>query len=307
MQEQNKNLVLIVDNDSQRCQELSEALRMAGYRVFTDNNNNSALNTVATHNPQVIIAAAGSRGALVDGYELAKEVHTRLESHLVPVIIRPDELSGTEEDIQRDAQTSALTFVLNSTNLDLLLARVQTLLAFKAHLDAFAEAAFTDPLTGLANRRKFDEQMQTEIARTQRYAHPFCLIILDIDHFKNVNDTYGHDAGDDAIKHVARAILEAARANDTVARIGGEEFALLLPETVIEKATQVADRLRAVVAQTYIPVVGRVTISVGVAEFPFCASSAELLIKSADSAMYEAKRAGRNRVVAAAERRLRAA
>ncbi|MGB9177958.1 MAG: diguanylate cyclase [Pyrinomonadaceae bacterium] len=304
MQEQNNYLVLIVDDESQRRQMLSEALRLAGYRVFTDNDNDAALKTIAAHNPQLIIAAAGSQGAPVDGYELAKETHSRLESRHVPVIIRPEELSGTEEDISRDAETSALTFVLNSTSLDLLLARVQTLLAFKTHLDSFAEAAFTDPLTGLYNRRKFEEQMEAEIARTRRYARPFCLIILDIDHFKRVNDTFGHAVGDDAIKQVARILKACARAGDTVARIGGEEFALLLPETEIEKARQVANRLRTAVAQMNIPFVGRATISLGVAEFPLCALTAELLYKAADGALYEAKNAGRNRVVVADRRRV---
>lgn len=304
MQDQKNNLVLIVESDSERRQALSHALRLSGYRVFTDNDTESALKTIIEHNPQLVIVAAGESGSALDGYRLARETHSRMESHLVPVIILPRELGAAEENIQRDAETSALTFVLNSTNIDLLLARAQTLLVFKAQLDSFAEAAYTDALTGLANRRRFEEQIEEEIARTRRYAHPFCLIMVDIDHFKQVNDTFGHQAGDDALKAVGQMLLAGARANDTVSRYGGEEFAILLSETTIEKATEVANRLRAKVAQEEIPGVGRVTISLGVAEFPLCAADAKLLKKTADDALYDAKRAGRNRVVAAPARPL---
>lgn len=307
MEVQKMHLILIVDSDSQRRQMLAERLRLAGHKVYTDNDNSSALASVTAHHPHLIIAAAGAEGAPVDGYALATEVHARLESHHLPVIIRPDELSGTEEEILRDAATSALTYVLNSTSLDLLMARAQTLLAFKDHLDSFAEAAFTDALTSLSNRRKFEEQLQTEIARTQRYAHPFCLIMLDIDHFKAVNDTYGHSAGDEALRCIARILQENARSNDTVARIGGEEFALLLPETEIEKGRQVAERLRMAVSQNTIPTVGRVTISLGLSEFPLCACSATALYEATDAALYEAKKAGRNRVATVDQRRLKEA
>lgn len=297
-------LILIVDDNQQRCLQLAHSLRLAGHRVFTDSNNASGLKTSLSHNPDLVIASAGSRDSLMDGYLLAKKIHAEFETRFVPVIIRPEVFTGTVEDIERDAETDALTYMLSSTSLHLLIARVRTLLEFKRHLDSCTEAAFTDSLTGLANRRSFDQHLETEIARTRRYARPFCLIMLDIDHFKTVNDTYGHSAGDEALKIVAGVLTESARTNDIIARIGGEEFALILTETEIEKALQVANRLRESVASTEIPNIGSITVSIGIAEYPLCAATASTLYKTVDEALYQAKEDGRNRVVQADQRQL---
>lgn len=296
-------LILIIDDDQQRCSHLADSLRLAGHRVFTDSNNESGMNSMLSHKPDLIIASAGAKDSLLDGYLLAKTIHAQFETRFVPVIIRPKEFSGTTEDIERDAETDALTYVLSSTSLDLLIARVRTLIEFKRHLDYCTEAAFTDPLTGLANRRRFEQQLEVEITRTQRYARPFCLIMIDLDHFKRVNDTFGHEAGDQTLKIISGVLAESARANDIVARIGGEEFALILPETEIDKAFQVASRLREAVASTEIPNIGLMTVSIGIAEFPLCAT-ADNLYAVADNALYQAKRAGRNRVMCAETRQL---
>jgi diguanylate cyclase len=125
---------------------------------------------------------------------------------------------------------------------------------------------------------------------------PVSLILLDIDHFKRVNDTHGHDAGDAALRILANALREELRGVDTAARYGGEEFAIILPQAGPEGAQVVAERLRSRIERTEVPGVGCITASLGVATFPGDASSRELLVTSADRALYLAKRTGRNRV-----------
>jgi len=122
------------------------------------------------------------------------------------------------------------------------------------------------------------------------------LLLLDIDRFKQINDSYGHDAGDQVIKHLARILQEGTRGIDLAARIGGEEFAVILTETGLEGAIEVAERLRIAINTDNIPLVGRVAASLGVAECPSSAQTSRELMAAADAALYEAKRKGRDRV-----------
>jgi diguanylate cyclase (GGDEF)-like protein len=181
-------------------------------------------------------------------------------------------------------------------DLDLLLARARTLLDFKAYLDSCKEAAFTDYLTALPNRRRFELQLEREVARTLRYEHPFSLLLLDIDHFKEVNDTHGHEAGDEAIRRVAKTLQEGTRGIDLAARIGGEEFGVILSETRLEGAIDLAERLRVAIKEVRFASIGEITASFGVAECPSCGQTERELLASADAALYQAKREGRDRV-----------
>ncbi|MBA2733965.1 MAG: GGDEF domain-containing protein, partial [Acidobacteria bacterium] len=156
--------------------------------------------------------------------------------------------------------------------------------------------AFTDHLTGLANRRRFERQLEREVSRTLRYSRPFCLLLLDIDSFKQVNDMHGHDAGDEAIRRLSLTLQAGTRGIDLAARIGGEEFAVILPETEFKVGIDVAERLRIAISEMEIPSVGHITASFGVVEFPLSAATGRELITVADAALYEAKRRGRNRV-----------
>jgi diguanylate cyclase (GGDEF)-like protein len=131
-----------------------------------------------------------------------------------------------------------------------------------------------------------------------RFGHPFTLLLIDIDSFKNLNDTYGHDAGDEAIRLLSRVLREGTRGIDLAARIGGEEFAVLLVETSHDGGFEVAERLRVAIRTLEIPRAGNITASFGVAECPGDAQTADDLMKAADIALYEAKRNGRDRVVA---------
>lgn len=159
---------------------------------------------------------------------------------------------------------------------------------------ALAQAAVTDGLTGLKNHRAFQEALHSLVQMAERLQQPLSLIMLDIDYFKQFNDTFGHPAGDDLLRQVAQVLRDSARAYDVAARYGGEEFALLLPNTTLEQAVQVAERLREAIGAIANPH-RAITASLGVATYRGGAAPATLLYE-ADAALYRAKRDGRNRV-----------
>ncbi len=156
----------------------------------------------------------------------------------------------------------------------------------------------TDPLTGLDNRRRMMESLQNEVLRSRRLEHVFSVVMADVDHFKLYNDAHGHPAGDEALKCVATVLRGALRDVDSVARYGGEEFFVLMPETSVEEAANMAKRVRTLLAK-HPPPAGAVTLSFGVAAYPAHGDSGEALISAADEALYEAKRSGRDRAVVA--------
>jgi diguanylate cyclase (GGDEF)-like protein len=169
-----------------------------------------------------------------------------------------------------------------------------------------AESALQDPLTGLYNRRHLDERLGAELAAAQRHGRPVSLLMIDVDHFKEVNDEHGHLAGDEALKMVAFVLRGAVRKEDVLARYGGEEFVVVARETVLEGAHALAERIRRAVERSHCAWQGRelgvtvsigVTVSVGLTEFVQGRTDREML-EAADRALYLAKQGGRNRVVA---------
>jgi diguanylate cyclase (GGDEF)-like protein len=165
-------------------------------------------------------------------------------------------------------------------------------------LEEIQHLAATDALTGLANRATFQITLGQELARARRAGGDVSLVLLDIDHFKALNDTHGHLAGDEVLRGVSAALDECCRAFDTPARYGGEEFAVVLPQTDAEEALAVAERLREAIAGARVE--PGVTVSVGVATFPLHGDDPDDLVKAADDALYASKRAGRDRVTSAA-------
>lgn len=169
-------------------------------------------------------------------------------------------------------------------------------------LARYREKADLDPLTGLLDRGALDERLDLEARRFLRYRRPVALLVLDLDHFKAVNDTYGHPAGDAVLRRVAEILRATTRDPDIPARYGGEEMVVLLPETMLRQAADVADRIRANIEAETIHHDGtalRVTASIGVSACPECGDDPGRLMHAADEALYQAKRAGRNRVVTA--------
>lgn len=167
--------------------------------------------------------------------------------------------------------------------------------------DRLAESSITDVLTGLRNRSHLQSRLHEEFARAARHGFPLSLLLLDVDELKALNDLHGHRAGDAALCHVAKAIREGLRASDVAARWGGDEFALLAPNTRADEASSLAERVRSLVATAPIQgALAAVSISIGVAtltpEFSF--HTPEAMMRAADTALYMAKRSGRNRVIA---------
>ena len=160
------------------------------------------------------------------------------------------------------------------------------------------ELAIHDSLTGLINHLEFLRRLEEEVERARRYRRPLALLMLDIDHFKNVNDTYGHLAGDEVLRTLAARLKAELRPADQAARYGGEEFAVILPETAVAGALELAERLRAAASASAIAPGQAVnlTVSIGVAAFPEDAETDKALLAAADGALYAAKQAGRNRV-----------
>jgi diguanylate cyclase (GGDEF)-like protein len=162
------------------------------------------------------------------------------------------------------------------------------------------ELSLIDPLTGLANRRRLDDDMALEVDRALRYGRPLALLMLDLDHFKRLNDTYGHQRGDSALQEAAQTIRADLRSTDVAYRYGGEEIAVLVRDSFVPAAAQLAERLRAHIEQVFSGPAGlHVTASIGVAGLPEHATDAAGLVAAADTALYAAKRAGRNRVLLA--------
>ncbi len=161
------------------------------------------------------------------------------------------------------------------------------------------EQSVLDPLTGLYNRRYLNEYLKVEYHRAVRSGMPISFLMLDIDHFKNINDTYGHPLGDEVLKNLANIIRGTVRLSDVICRYGGEEFLIICPDMDIEVASKRAEVLRSKVEQYILPIAGGITVSVGVATFPRHGNTLEKVIEKADEALYKAKKAGRNRVVIA--------
>jgi diguanylate cyclase (GGDEF)-like protein len=162
------------------------------------------------------------------------------------------------------------------------------------------DMARTDGLTGLLNHRTFMEKLSEEYKRIDREGRPFSILLMDIDRFKNVNDTYGHPIGDIAIKTVARVLKDAGRSTDFAARYGGEEFAVGMVDTTSKGAGQMAERVRKIMEKTVVTRIGAkdlmITLSIGVSSFPEDTRKTADLMGMADAALYQAKRSGRNKV-----------
>lgn len=174
--------------------------------------------------------------------------------------------------------------------------------ALKESEERLRRLSITDPLTGAFNRRHFFEVAEQEVTRARRYGRPIGLLALDIDHFKRINDTHGHAVGDEALRLFTESCRGILRTNDLLGRMGGEEFAVLLPETDTDGARLVAERIRRRTAELAVPAgtaTVRVTVSIGIASCQAGERSVDAMLSCADEALYLAKAAGRNRVIAA--------
>ena len=236
-----------------------------------------------------------------DGIELCREVRPR-NAHGYIVIITGD---ATSEAKLAGFGCGADDYVTKPFLIDELVARVRAglrivslqkaLLTSNARLE---ELSRTDPLTEVANRRAFEEELRERFEHARRYERPLSLAMLDIDYFKDINDAYGHPSGDAVLRRVAGTIRKCSRQSDVVARYGGEEFAIILPETQLFEALQFGEKIRAAIAtEDFGGMPPRVTVSVGLATMGHTMfGSAADVVAAADAALYRAKEKGRNRV-----------
>jgi two-component system cell cycle response regulator len=244
--------------------------------------------------------------ANADGLRLCSQVRSADATRHLPIIILIEQ--GDEARLLRGLDMGVNDYVARPIDGNELLARVRTQVARKRHTDTLrsniaqsVEAAVTDALTGLHNRRYMETHLTSLVERARATQRPLSLLVADIDFFKRVNDTYGHDAGDAVLREFAARFRRNTRGIDLACRMGGEEFVIIMPETDLRRAFQVGERLRACVAAEPFHVNRqdrlRVTASVGLATLEPGQDTAERLFKRADRALYVAKRDGRNRVI----------
>jgi diguanylate cyclase (GGDEF)-like protein len=232
----------------------------------------------------------------MSGFDVCRELKSDLELCMTPVLF----LSGstTAEDKVKGLDLGAVDYVAKPFDTFELRARVRAALRTKHLQDLLIEHAHIDPLTGLPNRRALMERLRLEWSRMERHGGRLSFIMVDIDHFKRINDTYGHHIGDQMLQEVANVILRQCRKLDLPSRYGGEEFGIIVPEETATGAKQLAERCRQEIEKAGIVVKGEkvhATASFGVADATDLPST-QTLMKRADDALYQAKNAGRNQV-----------
>lgn len=231
----------------------------------------------------------------MDGYEVCRRLKDNDRTRNIPVMF----VTGADSEAAeaQGINVGAVDYLTRPISSPILRARVRTHVNARRQNLMYEQLASVDGLTGLANRRRFDQALAQEWERARRTREPLALLFADVDHFKRYNDTYGHGAGDDVLRQVARQLLFASRRPaDLAARYGGEEVVLLMPDTDLDGVVAVAEDLRESVAQLRIGS-GYLTISVGCSSrVPIGDQSAMVLLEQADAELYRAKRGGRNRV-----------
>jgi diguanylate cyclase (GGDEF)-like protein len=290
--DRSRGRVLLVADDEQ--QEFIQALNTRGIEVVDVSNGTAALVSLQRSRPQVVIANPHARG--LSAMELAKMLAQSNDG--IPLILAGSEPASVTVRLEA-MREGAFDYFELPRDFELLLERTQQLVRLRQKIDRLRADADLDHLTGLANRRRFRVALIREVERWKRYGVPCALLLIDIDHLKEINDRFGHPAGDACIQHVANTLSVVSRDNDTASRLGGEEFALLLAGIDVERSAAAAERLRDVIATRRVEGVGQVTVSIGVSGCPVSATSDRSLYTASDGALYVAKNGGRNRVALA--------
>lgn len=304
-----KAKVLLVEDDPIQADATKDLLIKTGYEVLIASDGINAIKAVKNNMPDIILLDVILPG--LDGHEVCRWLKLEESTKGIPVIMLTvkkelaDKISGLHvgaddylpkpyNELELNARiyaslrTKALQDELRNKNkqLEELLCKVEYM-------------AITDSLTGLFNRRRFHEILSKEFERSKRYATPFSLIMVDIDHFKKINDNYGHQAGDTVLKEVTSLIKKNTRETDTSARYGGEEFMVIMPNTIKHDALHLAERVRSETEKNkFSDINGQtITVSIGITGMPDPDITKEdVLIKCTDFALYRAKNTGRNKV-----------
>jgi two-component system, cell cycle response regulator len=298
--------IIVVEDDENVSALLIRQLRRAGYSVEHASTMAGARELFRRNGCEVVILDRGLPDG--DGIDLCRELRVS-SPHCYIMLVTG---CASDEAKLQGFEVGADDYVTKPFQIDELVARIRAGVRIvqlqKALIDTnrrLEELSLTDSLTRVANRRAFDERIAAGFEHARRYERALSLVLVDIDRFKTINDKYGHDAGDHVLRAVADAIADNSRHSDFVARIGGEEFAILLPETPLFEAMQFGEKLRCSIAVAP-NTPERVTISIGIANMPHSLiKNAADLFHAADQALYRAKANGRNRVEIERRREIR--
>jgi two-component system, cell cycle response regulator len=293
----------MVDDVRLNLETYGKALARRGYEVATATSAELARTEIAAQVPDIILLDIFM--PKVSGFDLLRELRDDPKTGTVPVILI-SALADTQHVVE-GLDRGANDYVTKPIVVPILIARIEALLRASAlvrqlevQTELLSKLAAFDDLTGVYNRRSLFHALETELSRSHRYGRTLSLMMLDLDHFKAVNDRHGHGAGDTVLRQVAQAVQSVVRTMDVVCRYGGEEFCVILPETNPAGAARAAERVRAAVEknpiQTSVAELA-VTVSIGVATWvPDGTEQLPDLLAEADRALLEAKRLGRNRV-----------
>lgn len=299
--------VLLVDGRGSSQERLQRALKpIADVSVMSDPQ--AALFEAAENNFDLVIVNANFDD--YDPLRLCSQLRSLERTRFIPILLIAEQ--GSDEMVVRALDLGVTDYLMRPVDPNELIARSMTQIRRKhcndrlrASVQQTIELAVTDGLTGLHNRRYFDTHLKLLMDRAAARGRPLSICMTDIDRFKQVNDTYGHDAGDEVLREFANRIRATVRGADLACRFGGEEFIVVMPDTSAEMAAGVAERLRTIIESLPFPIPQKdgplkVTASMGIATLRPGDDTAEALLKRADTALYQAKHEGRNRVVAAA-------
>jgi two-component system, cell cycle response regulator len=297
--------VLVVDDRKASAVRIDAAVGKQQTIEFEENPQD-ALFRIADGNYDLVLISLDL--AHYDALRLVGQVRSLERTRHLPILLVTD--PGHDARVLRGLDLGANDYVLRSADRNELIARVRTQVRRKRYTERLRdnvqysmELAITDPLTGLFNRRYMESHVGTLIDRSAARGKSLSVLILDVDYFKSINDSYGHDAGDDVLREFAERLKASIRGIDLACRYGGEEFVVVMPDTDLGIAAMVAERIRRRIAGEPFPIEGgertiEVTISVGIAARMGAQDNATLMLKRADEALYRAKRDGRNRVAA---------
>ena len=296
--------VLVVDDHPRSAARLLEVLSKTN-DAFAERDPQAALIKLAEHNFDLVVVSLSLQGS--DGLRLCSQVRSLDRTRHLPIVILVE--PGDEARLLRGLDMGVNDYVMRPIDRHELLACVKTQIKRKRHSDFLrhklaetVEQSITDALTGLHNRRYMEGHLKTLVTDSVRTGRALSMLVADIDHFKHVNDTYGHDAGDICLKEFSVRLKRNTRGIDLACRLGGEEFVIIMPDTDIARAYQVGERLRANIAAENFTINSelsiRVTASVGLGTLERADDTPETIFKRADNALYAAKRRGRNRVAA---------
>jgi diguanylate cyclase (GGDEF)-like protein len=288
--------ILVVDDSHFNVKILSDILEAENYTVFSANNGFPVLEMAHTIQPDVILLDIMMPG--IDGFEVCKILKNEYEVRDIPVIMVTARTDG--KDIKRALEIGAFDYIKKPFDEIEVIARIQSALRLKGLQDRLKSLAMKDGLTGLYNHAVLVELLEKEVSKQRRSKGNLSFVMLDIDYFKKINDTYGHMAGDRILKDLSKILTSSVRKGDIVGRYGGEEFSIVLPGAIRDDAYNLCERIRSRVDEHEFSIGDqkvKITISIGVFAHEFDDSSPETeIIQKADELLYKAKKNGRNRV-----------